>query len=154
VLPSGVAVAAEGVKEWLDETRTLLRAAEMLVEWFTEEGSDSDEYTAFKACLDLPCEYLALIDEWLRVGDAASTRPSRWTTRSFDASRDVAQAISPLLERVVMYQPAFLQARRESDRIVMLWRIFIGELGRRVCIPIWEAYPEYAPPDWSEPPKT
>jgi hypothetical protein len=111
------AEAAEEVKAWLGETRILLRAAELLVEWFTDEGCEQDEYAAFKASLDLPYKNLELIDEWLRVRDSAPTRVSKWTARRFEASQGLARAISPLLERIVMYQPDFIvEARLEAQR--------------------------------------
>lgn len=142
----------EEVKEWLDETRALLRAAELLVEWFTEEGDDSDEYVSFKASLDLPYRHLELLDEWLRIGDSASTGVSQWTPKRFEASQGVARVISPLLERVVNYRPDFVAAQRESEpirQVVLLYGQFIGTFGMCVCVPTWEAYPDCAPPDWS-----
>jgi len=139
----------EQVRAWLDETRTLLRAAELLVEWFTEDGNDSDEYSAFKASLDLPYRNLALVDDWLRIGDSAPTRVSQWTARRLDTSNALAVVISPLLERIVMYEPEFVQACREGAPVLLLWFQFIGNFGRYVCTPVWEAYPECAPPDWS-----
>src|SRR5690606_30897776 len=79
------------VKQWLDETRLLIRAAELLVEWFSEEGSEIDEYAAFKESLDLPHKNLGLIDEWLRVGDTAPDRVNKWTARQFCAGEEVAR---------------------------------------------------------------
>jgi hypothetical protein len=149
----GTSVADE-VKTWLDETRALLHVAELLVEWFTEEGTEPDEQAAFKACLDLPYRNLQLIDEWLRLGDSAPTQVSQWTAKRFDASEAPARAISPLLERVVMYQPDFVQARRGDELVVRLWGQFIGNLGMYVCTPIWDLYPQFASPDWSVRPKT
>lgn len=143
----------EEVKAWLDETRTLLRAAELLVEWFAEEGNDSDEYGAFRASLDLPYRNLALIDGWLRIGDSAPTRVSEWTARRLETSRELASAISPLLERIVLYEPDFVQACQEGEPLISLWGQFIGNFGLYVCTPVWEAYPEYAPPDWFVRPK-
>ena len=138
----------EEVKEWLDETRTLLRAAELLVEWLTEEGNDSAQYRAFKASLDLPYRILALIYGWLRIGDSAPTRVSQWTAKRLEASSELARIISPLLERIVMYEPDFVQACQEGEPVLSLWGQFIGNFGMYVCTPVWEAYPECAPPDW------
>lgn len=150
----GVELQAE-VREWLSETRTLLRAAEILAEWFTEEGADPDDHARFKASLDLPYQNLELIDEWLRVGDSASALVSRWTAQRFETTRDLASAISPLLERIVRYVPDFItEARAEpqgvpTPKLVLLWGMFVGNLGRYVCTPLWKMYPECAPPDWS-----
>jgi hypothetical protein len=157
-MPSEV---AKEVKAWLGETRILLRAAELLAEWFTEEGIEPDEHVAFKASLDLPYRNLALLDEWLRVGDSAPNRVSQWTAKRFEASQGLVRVISPLLERIVMCQPGFIvEARVEAQRtgepplpVVVLWGQFIGNLGLYVCTSIWEAYPECAPPDWSVQPK-
>jgi hypothetical protein len=145
---------AEEVKAWLEETRTLLHAAELLVEWFTEEGTAPDEHVAFKECLNLPYRNLVLLDEWLRIGDSAPVRVSEWTAKRFEASEGPARAISPLLERIVMHQPDFVQTRHGGERLVRLWGQFIGNLGMYVCSPIWEAYPQFAPPDWSVRPKS
>jgi len=144
---------AEEVKEWLIETRTLLRAAELLVEWFTEGGHESEEYGAFRASLDLPHKNLALIDGWLRDGDSAPTRVSQWTAKRLETSKELASVISPILERIVMHEPDFIQACREGEPVLVLWGQFIGNFGRYVCTPVWEAYPECAPPDWSVHPK-
>ena len=150
------AAKPEDVKAWLDETRTLLRAAEMLVEWFTEEGTEPDEYVSFKASLDLPYQNLELMDEWLRVGDSAPTRVSRWMAKRLATTRELATVISPLLERAVRYIPDFIaEARAEAQdgptpTVVLLWGMFIGNLGLYVCTPLWKVYPECAPPGWSD----
>lgn len=144
---------ADKVKAWLDETRVLLRAAELLVEWLTEEESEPDHCEALKASLDLPYKNLALVDEWLRLGESAPTRVSQWTAVRLEANQEIAQAISPLLERIVNYEPDFiLEAWRSSEqptKLVLLWGQFIGNFGRYVCDPLWKMHPEYAPPDWT-----
>jgi len=143
----------EEVRTWLDDTRTLLRAAELLVEWFTEEGNGSDDYEAFKASLDLPYRNLALVDGWLRDGDSAPTRVSQWTAKRFQPSKGLAPVISPLLERIVMHEPDFFHSGRPGEPLLLLWGQFIGNFGMYVCTPVWEAFPECAPPGWSVHPK-
>jgi len=139
---------ADEVKEWLDETRTLLRSAEILVEWFAVDGAERDECAAFAAALDLPYKYLALIDEWLRVGDSAPTQVSEWTAQRLEVSRELARVIAPMVERVARYQPGFVQGRQVGEPMMELYGRFIGEFGSCVAIPIWGIYPECAPPGW------
>ena len=149
-----MAASSEEVTEWVEETRLLMRAAELLVEWFTEEEADADEYAAFQESLDLPYRSLELVEEWLRVGDVAPDRVARWTAKPFRGSADVARAISPLLERIVRYEPRFVVERPEDGclpKVVALWGQFIGSFGTYVCAPLWEAHPEAAPPGWRKP---
>lgn len=146
-------MAAEDVKAWLDETRVLLRAAELLVERLTEDGSEPDHRKALEASLDLPYKNLAMVDEWLRVGESAPTRVAEWTAHRFEVTREIAQAISPLFERIVNHEPDFLleawNSSEQPTKLVLLWGQFIGNFGMYVCGPLWKAHPEYAPPDWT-----
>jgi hypothetical protein len=141
----------EEVDSWAAETRLLLEACRVLIEYFGTEG----ELKSWNAAIKEPLRWVSLV-----VADFSVRGPTRKPVplvrqgRVFRCSESTAKIVSPLAEIVggpvagFIYTIRKVFPRAEQSRRIHPYGNFSVSFADAVTQPLWTTYRRLAPSEW------
>jgi hypothetical protein len=123
-----------------------VEGAGFVVNWF----ADDDEEAAFHRSVAYPQAMLGSFRQWTEGAVPSGSRPKEQLVRLADFAESTARAISPLLETVLVHQPAFFPLAEElgEKEAITYYGLFHGAWATYLCDPVWKMLPNLAPPGW------
>jgi hypothetical protein len=141
----------EQAAAWLNEIECMTLALRFVVQRFASEDEERAYAESVRHFESLMAELQTLIGKTKGV-----TQRHKQLVRLTGITEPTARAISPLLETILTHEPDFLQPARENgeQHLVALYGMMRGAWGTYVCAPVWDMYPNLAPPGWRTSPIT
>lgn len=142
------ALVRRQVAEWVNDTASCFRAAEMIVDYFgtrVEVRRFRQNLRAAKAHLD------AIVPSF---DDPSRPRLPMDHPPPFKCGEHLASMLAPILQLLVEPVPAFLTSAKESLRAGAYASFkghycgFVAMLSYGLCDPIWAQFPRLAPQGW------
>jgi hypothetical protein len=133
---------------WIDAVQCMTRALEFVVIRFCES---EEEEEAYRRSVAYPIAILHAFRRWSADSAPAETRPKEPMVRFSGFTDSAARAMSPLLETVLVHNPAFLPKADElgQKEASLFYGLFHGAWWTYLCHPVWKMLPELTPPGWT-----
>ena len=142
----------EEVDSWAAETRLLLEACRLLIDYF---GTHS-ELKSWDAATKEPLRWVSLVVGHFSTKGRRRTLPLLRAGRAFRCSESTARIVSPLAEIVGGPVAAFIYTvrkvvpRAEQSRHIHPYGHFSVSFADAITQPLWTSYRHLAPDEWKK----